>query len=181
MSVDDIFNRTGQAYLCLIHPVRTGSTYRQEIAPVIALSPLVPDEVVAGMIVGSSWRERLLGICMGMAKHPTDFVDPMLRSLRDLRGIAIVPSCAALAVLSRRGFCDIAQSFAGTFDRAAFDGELGWAMDKARHFAGAQPEDVAGRGPNYGQVFEDHTEMYEWVLDGQPGGAANGRQPIRSE
>jgi hypothetical protein len=63
----------------------------------------------------------------------------------------------------------MAQSFSGTLDRAAFDGEVGWAIDKARHFAGVQPENVDGRGPNYGQVFEDQTKMYEWILDGQSG------------
>src|SRR3546814_7759315 len=38
-------------------------TYLREIASVIALAPSVPNELVASMITGASWRERLLGLC----------------------------------------------------------------------------------------------------------------------
>jgi hypothetical protein len=162
----DIFEKTGQAYLCLINPVRQGDLRRAEIAPVVALAPSVPDGLVSAMVVGASWRERLLGLCLAMAKRPETFMDGMLRSLQDLRGISIVPTCAALAVLARRGVFDMARSFPGEFDRAAFDGEVGWAMDKALHLAGVRQESVPGRGPNYGQVFEDHVEVYEWILSG---------------
>jgi hypothetical protein len=60
MTEDDIFKQTQDAYLCLIHPVRQGDTYRKEVASVVSLAPSVPDELVARMIVGASWRERLL-------------------------------------------------------------------------------------------------------------------------
>ena len=49
MSEDDIFKQTKDAYLCLVHPVRQGDTYRREIASVIALAPSVPDELVASI------------------------------------------------------------------------------------------------------------------------------------
>jgi hypothetical protein len=160
MSEDDIFHQTKDAYLCLIHPVRRDEAYRQEIASVIALAPSVPDELIAAMISGVSWRERLLGLCMAMSKQPEMFTEAMLQSLRDPRGISIVPACAALAVLTRRGVFQMSQSFAEMFDRSAFDGEVGWATDKAMHFAGLRAEDVPGRGPNYGQIFEDHVEVY---------------------
>jgi len=81
MIVEDIFDRTGQAYLCMIHPARKGNVYRQEIAPVLRLSASLPDELVSSMIAGGGWRERLLGVCMGMAKRPVSFLEPMLRSL----------------------------------------------------------------------------------------------------
>lgn len=161
----EIFARTGEAYLCLIRPVMEDNAYRREIAPVIALSSSVPDELLSNMIVGTSWRERLLGLCMAMAKNPITFVEAMVKSLHDVRGISIVPACAALAVLGRRGLFDITAPFAKTIDRSAFDGEVGWAIDKAMYFAGIQPETANGRGPNYGQVFENHTDMYEWILD----------------
>jgi hypothetical protein len=57
-------------------------------------------------------------------------------------------------------------SFADMFDRTAFDGEVGWATDKAMHFAGLRAEDVPGRGPNYGQIFDDHVEVYSWIYVG---------------
>src|SRR3982750_4170535 len=106
------------------------------------------------MIVGKSWRERLLGISLALAKNPSMFANSIIQSLHDLRAISIIPACAALAVLARRGLFDISQLSGGTFDRAAFDGEVGWAIDKAVHFAGGQPPAENGRGPNYGQFFE---------------------------
>jgi hypothetical protein len=101
MNEDDIFNQIKDAYLVLIHPVLQDDTSRKEIASMVALAPSAPDEVVASMITGASWRERLLGICMAIAKRPASFIEPMLQSLRDPRGISIVPTCAALAVLGR--------------------------------------------------------------------------------
>src|SRR5262245_65659896 len=166
MSENDIFQQTEGAYLCLIHPVRRDDTYRREIAPVIALAPSVPDELVTAMIAGASWRERLLGLCMAMSKRRAIFAEAMLQSLRDIRSISIVPACAALAVLTRRGVFAMPSSFAEMFDRAAFDGEIGWATDKAMHFAGLRAEDVPGRGPNYGQIFDDHVEVYSWIYAG---------------
>ncbi len=73
------------------------------MAPIIALASSVRDELVTSMITGASWRERLLGLSIAMAKRPVAFIQAMLQSLRDPRGIAIVPACAALAVLARRG------------------------------------------------------------------------------
>jgi hypothetical protein len=166
MNEDEIFEQTKDAYLCLIHPDWRDDRYRREIAPVIALAPSVPDEIVAGMITGASWRERLLGLCMAMSKRPEIFTEAMLQSLRDVRGISIVPTCAALAVLTRRGIYGMPASFADMFDRKVFDGEIGWATDKAMHFAGLRTEDVPGNGPNYGQIFDDHVEVYNWIYAG---------------
>jgi hypothetical protein len=83
MSEDDISTQTKDAYLRLIHPARQGGTYHQEIASVIALAPSDPDKLVAAMIAGAAWRERLLGPCMAMAKQPAIFIEAMLQSLRD--------------------------------------------------------------------------------------------------
>ena len=163
MTADDIFERTQDAYLCLIHPIRQGDAYRQEIAPVIALTPSVPDELVAAMITSRDWRPRLLGLCLAMAKRPATFTEAMLQSLRDPRGIAIVPACAALTVLARHGTFTMPQSFSEMFDRSAFDGEVGWATDKAMYFAGLRTDDVPENGPNYGQIFADHVEVYDWM------------------
>lgn len=167
MTAADVFEQTGDAYLRLIHPNRSGDAYRQEIAPAIALAPDVPDGVVASMITGASWRERLLGLCLAMARRPAGFVEPMVHSLRVPKGIALVPACAALAVLARRGMFSMPPSFSLSFDRKVFDGELGWATDKAMHFAGLRADDPPGRGPNYGQIFDDHVQVYCWILASQ--------------
>lgn len=34
------------------------------------------------------------------------------------------------------------------------------------HFAGLRAEDVPGRGPNYGQNFDDHVEVYSSIHAG---------------
>lgn len=164
MSEADIFDQTKGACLCLIHPSLTGDAYRREISPVIALAPAVPDPLVANLIKNAGWRERILGLCIGMVKHPVLVIEPILQSLKNPRGIAIVPAFAAHAVLARRGSFAMTQFSSDAFERTAFDGEVGWALDKAMHFAGLRHEDVLGRGPNYGQSFENHVEVYGWIL-----------------
>jgi len=164
MNSDDILTLTEDAYLCLIHPVRLGESYRKEIASVVALAPSVPDELIAAMISGPSWRERLLGLCLATAKQPEIFIEQIFQSLRDPRGLAIVPACAVLAALARRGVFTITPTFTSSFNRQIFDGEMGWAMDKAMYLAGLSREDVPGRGPNYGQIFENHVDLYAWIL-----------------
>ncbi len=163
MTANNIFEQTKRAYLCLIRPRCQDDAWRREIAPVVALAPSVPDELVATMITGGSWRERLLALCLAMARRPLRFTEAMLQSLRDPRGIAIVPVCAALTVLARRGTFAMPQSFSEMFNSSAFDGELGWATDKAMHLAGLRAEDVPGDGPNCGQIFADHIEVYDWI------------------
>lgn len=163
MSEEEIFDKTKGAYLCLIHPKMPDCTYQREIASVVELAPAAPDELVAAMITGASWRERLLGLCMAMAKRTGTFSEPMLQSLRDPRGISIVPTCAALAVLVKQGKYAMEASFPEKFDRQVFDGEISWAANKALHFVGLRAEDVPGRGPNYGQIFDDHIQVYSWL------------------
>lgn len=43
-----------------------------------------------------------------------------------------------LAVLGRRGLFDAVRLSTGTYDRSAFDGEVGWAVDQARRYAEGQ-------------------------------------------
>jgi hypothetical protein len=160
MSEDDIFKQTNDAYLCLVHPAKRDDEFQRKISSVVTLAPSVPDTLIAAMITGASWRGRLLGIYMAMAKRQKTFVEPMLQSLRDPRGIAIVPMCAALAVLARHGIFAMPKTFSEIFDRQIFDGEIGWATDKAMYYAGLRADDVSGRGPNYGQVFDDHIQIY---------------------
>ena len=169
MTEDDLFKKTGQAYLCLIHPITKDAVYPKEIEPVLAISATVPDALVSSLIVGASWRERLLGLLLAMTKNPTAFVERMLASLRDVRGISIVPACAALAVLARRGLFDASRLATAESDRTLFDGELGWALDVASRYAAGEQVGLNERGPNYGQFFAHQTELYEHILNGQPG------------
>ena len=164
MTESEIFKDTKGAYIALMRPNLTDDEYRQYIESVIVLAPSAPDELVASMIAGSSWRERLLGLCMAMAKEkqPAMFIESMFQSLRDPRGLSTVPTCAALAVLARRGVFAMPQSFGEMFDPTPFNGEVGWAVKKAMCFVGLCNEDFSGDGgSNDGQSFESHVRFYE--------------------
>jgi len=76
-------------------------------------------------------------------------------------GLPLIPSYASIGVLAP--LLAIAFRLVQGF---ALGGEVGWAMDKAMHVAGLRGDDVPGRGPNYGQVFEDHVEVYRWIRQG---------------
>ncbi len=160
MNETSIFQHTGDLYLHLIHAPPDDPELQQRLAQVAYVVPLVKDELIASLITGESWRERLLGLYLGMARQTKSFAPAMLQSLKNCRGIAIVPTCAALAMLARQGDFAMTDSFAEMLDRSAFDGEMGWAIDKAMYFAGLRADDLPGRGPNYGQIFENHLALY---------------------
>ena len=162
MTAEKIMEQAGTAYLCLIHPILKDNTYRQEISPILAVVPHVQNAEIATLIIGVSWRERLVGFVLAMATQPEDFVKPILQSLQNPRGIAIVPACALLSILAEKNLFKTADILSNNFDRTAFDGELGWAIEKILFQAGLRTDDISGRGPNYGQIFEDHREVYRW-------------------
>jgi len=137
--------------------------YRQELASVLSIAPEVPDDIIAALILGSGWRERVIGFALAMARTPANFVAHVKKSLKTPRGIAITPACAFLAVLARTGEFEMLLSFADDLDRTVFDGEMEWAIEKMMFHAGLCPDDVSGRGPYYGQVFEDYIEIFNWI------------------
>ena len=164
MTQSDIFKQAKGAYLALMRPARDGSEFSMGIDTLIALAPDVPVDVVSSMLAGASWRERLLGLCIAMTQtaQPARYIDSMVQSLRDPRGLSTVPACAALALLARRGVFTMTESFGDTIDRSPFHGEVGWGIDKALHFVGIRAEDAPGDGgPNDGQVFEAHVQFYD--------------------
>src|SRR4051812_29250956 len=101
MTKEQVFKETGETYLCLIHPVSPDQDYHSFLSSFRQLPTEVPPQVVSALIVGESWRERLLGLWLAMAQAPESYVDLMLKSLADVRGYSITPTCAALAVLAR--------------------------------------------------------------------------------
>jgi hypothetical protein len=164
MTQSDIFKQTKGAYWGLMRPARDGGELSKHIDSLIAIAPAVPADVVTFMLAGASWRERLLGLCIAMtqSRQPAQYVDSMIQSLRDPRCLSTVPTCAALALLARRGVFAMTESFADGIDRTPFCGEVGWGIDKALHFARVRSEDAAGEsGPNDGQDFEQHVQFYD--------------------
>lgn len=163
MTEEEIFKQTKGAYIGLLHPLDKNEEFGGYVKTLIALAPKVSNEVIQAMLAGSSWRERLLGNCMAMTREdvPESFVENMLQSLRDPRCLSVVPTCAALALLAQRGIFKMTPAFGTMFDRSVFNGELGWAVDKAMFFCGLRSEDVSGNAPNDGQTFEDHVRFYQ--------------------
>lgn len=168
MTEEQVFKQSGETYLRLIHPASPDNDYHSFLAPFRQFTTTVPSEVVSSLIGGASWRERLLGLWLAMAQGPESFVDPMLKSLRDVRGYSITPTCAALAVLARRGRFDLSRLLSDEIDRSAFDGDLGWAINQAERYARGEAVSEDERCRNSGQSFSHQVEMYEWIMEGQP-------------
>jgi len=157
MTEDEVLAHAGKAYLALIH-LEGGA---QEAAGVIlACEGEVADAVVSGLLVGASWRERLIGLVLACGRGLVPFCDDLLSAMRDLRGISIVPTTAALSV----GIADLGYEYSpdqtSTLDRDAFDGEVGFALDHLHHVIGKGEPPAESSGPNYGQVFKDHRAFY---------------------
>ncbi len=165
MTESELIRKTKDAYLELVHPASEDYEHSQSIVTLLDLAPTVSDDVVSSMIAGPSWRERLLGLSIAMTKErqPASYIENMFQSLRDPRGLAIVPTAAALASLARRGAFTMTPSFGEQFDHNIFSGEVGWAVTKAMHFAGLISDDAVGVAPNNGQVFEDHLQLYDFI------------------
>jgi hypothetical protein len=103
-----------------------------------------------------------------MAQCPERFVEPMLMSLRRrVTGYSITPTCAALAVLAKRGRFDIGRLRSDEIDPSAFDGDLGWAISQAERYARGEAVIAEERCRNSGQSFLHQAEMYEWIMEGQ--------------
>ncbi|HTI72574.1 MAG TPA: hypothetical protein VMF06_21540 [Candidatus Limnocylindria bacterium] len=163
MNDDDLFEQTGDTFLCMIHPIMRDALHRQELSRLVAIEPLVTPSAVVALILGASWRERLLGLGLAMIKGGAAYVAPMIQSLRDPRGIAIVPACAALAVLGRSGIAIYPALLHQEFDHVVFDGEIAWAMEQMRRHIAAVFPVCSDPGRNSGQHFDDHIEVFRWL------------------
>jgi hypothetical protein len=150
MTTDEVFQSIGEAYLCLIRPTMQHNLYRQELAPIVAIASHVPDEIVASMITDGGWREHVVGFVIAMAKDPAKFASHVVASLKKPCGLAITPACAFLTTLARSGEFEMPSFTPEGFDLRAFDGEMGWAIHKARHHSGLCADDAGDRGPYYG-------------------------------
>lgn len=53
-------------------------------------------------------------------------------------------------------------------DRKIFDGDMGWALDKAAFHLGISKSDPSGASPYYGLSFEQHLNTFRWIRDRFP-------------
>ncbi len=171
----------GADYLALIHPQPNDPELWTDIDRLVSSHADTTVEELRGMIrEGRSWRERLVGLVTTVRRGGCGDLADLLHCLRDPHGISIVAACAAyVAVREKTGPC-AASPFPKDLDRKAFDGELGWALDKACHHLGVGTPDPGGRGPNYGQVFEDHLETYRRLAKDAGDRPKGGRSGVES-
>jgi len=161
ITADEVFERTPRAHLWILRPNFEGRE-RAEMAPLLAIADDVADDVVRSLIVGGDWRSTLVGLVLAMSEGFSRFAPEALESLRTPKGIAITAAWAFLTLCCLEEEIHFDSLAAHTFDRATFDGEMGWAIDKAKYHSGNRPDDVSGIGPHYAQVFEDYLKLFRW-------------------
>jgi len=153
-------------FLALLRPDPANEVNLPTFALLRSMAPRVSTAIVRDLVKGSDCRERLIGQALAVLQGPENFVDDLVASLRDPRGISIVPCAAALVLAARRkGGRDLPESTA-MLRRDMFDGEIGWAIDKARSRLGAIPDpdpDPESTGPNYSQSLDQHLLFFAWL------------------
>ena len=161
MDQEQIMQRIGSAYLALVHPEYNSANLAQDLQPIVEITPLVPDGVVSDMLrAGLSWRERVVALAVAVGKRKPGFIQDMIGSLSDPRGLAIVPACAAVVVATNSNAPDGIEESCSELDRNAFDGQMGWALEKMYHYLGLSEHDPPGNDPNDGQNFEAQLAMF---------------------
>jgi hypothetical protein len=156
--IDDVLDRVGDLYLALIHADKSTMLVVQPLLELV--SELKPGLALTMIWRGESWRERLVGLVLVARESPEAIADAILTSLRDPRGFAITASCAALASLANHiDVSALLEDHLAHFDLSAFDGEVGWALDRMRATAARQSLD-SSKSPNGGQSFANHFDFY---------------------
>jgi hypothetical protein len=162
MDADTVF--AAVPYIYLLRPDVEREEIRAAGRSVRALAPVVPAATTRELLNGTSWRERLVGLAIGVIQGPGQFTGDIVDSLRSPRGLAIVPSAAALVLAAREsGAADLPTEVA-TLNRSAFEGTVGWALDMARFLLGASDYNPGGTSPYYGIRIEEHLSFYEWLV-----------------
>src|ERR1041384_7836567 len=95
---EQVFKRAAGVHLLFIRPDLASREDRQRIVDFLRCAPLVSKTVVEKLIRWDDWRPRLLGFALAVRKKPEAFVNAIVVSLQNPRGLAIVPGCAAIVV-----------------------------------------------------------------------------------
>lgn len=158
MTVEELLAATGDAYLALVH-LEEGVA--DAIPRISACRDRVSDALIDELLCAElSWRERLLGVSLASMRGADQFFDSLVTSLYRPRGIAIVPTAAALAVAVLDLNCTYNPASTASLDRDAWDGELGFALDWLHFRIGVGNAPATALGPNFGQDFNAHFEYY---------------------
>jgi len=157
MTEAELFTETAGAYLTLIH---LGEGTTDAVATILACDDRVSEELIAALVTGQSWRERLVGLVLACHRGLPRFYDDLLRGLCDIRGISTIPTAAVLSIAIADFGCAYTESMTASLDRTVFDGEVGFALDHLHHAIGKGAAPAEEKGPNFGQSFADHRAFY---------------------
>ena len=95
LSEEELFSKIGDSYL--------GFNFPNEIKPkdvntIIQYQSLVSDKTINNLIVGESWRERIVGTLLAANKNITLYQENLYNSIIDSRGSSLPHSIACLAI-----------------------------------------------------------------------------------
>ncbi len=165
MNITHLMTEIGNSYLWLNIPDIEDSECRQKVEDILRVEPLVGSQTVNELLTFEDWRGRMIGHVFAVQKGPQQFISAMLDSLADPRGLAIVPTCAALLLAFEEEQSQEWLSRITALDRSPFDGDVGWSLDKMMFHLGWSSNDPGGYGPNDGQDFAVHLALFRWVTD----------------
>ena len=163
MDPAEVMTETRDSYLKLNFPYLENLDCQQAVADILRIEPLADAGTVEGLLTFPDWRGRLVGHVLAVRKGARQFVPAMLDSLADPRGLAIVPTCAALLLGLADEMPDRWMTRLAAIDRSPFDGEVGWSLDKLTFRLGWSPTDPGEYSPNEGKDFDLHLALFRSV------------------
>lgn len=158
MTVEELFAETGNAYNSLIH---LDDGVEDAVSLISKCAPHCSQSFIAELIhAGDSWRERLPGLVLARITGLQSYGENLVRGLMEPRGTSIVPTAALLTVAVRDFGYSCEPSMLDSLDRAAWYGEIGFAIDWLHYETGIGQKPLDFSGPNFGQSFRLHFLFY---------------------
>jgi hypothetical protein len=161
MDADAVMEHLGRGYPSFLRPDTFDPENVQAVQRLRRVASTIDDDTVSRLINGQSWRERLVGLYLAAMRGADRFSASIIQSLRDPRGLAIVPACAAISIALRHQRATDWEKPLGELDVGAFSGELCWGLAKLRwalKWADMDPGDLSS---NDGMDVEEHVRFYE--------------------
>jgi len=153
----------GDAYVWLNIPDIDDADCQRNVGRILRVEPFADSKTVNDLIMFHDWRGRVVGHVLAIRKGPRNFAHAMIDSLASPRGLAVVPTGAALVLgLADESPEEWLSRFA-RLDRSPFDGDVGWSIDKMLFHLGWSPRDPGGYSPNDGRDFAVHLRLFQWI------------------
>jgi len=161
MTAKELFNSTEDVYLSLIHPEIHPLLDSEDFISLLRIADTASENTVKELTISNDWRERIIGLAIAARARLWNLGKTVSESLRDPRGIAIVPAGAFLITCGRVGKIPLEELLPLSYDPDVFDGEVAFALDCVRRSLSAERASVPSEsGPNYGQNIQVYTKLY---------------------